>query len=55
MSTLAEIKAAVDKPLPQRQERLWLFLTAKLHDGRAVRLTMSMPPRAGRNVLESHP
>ena len=53
MSTLDEIEAAVDKLPPQQQERLLFFLTARLNNGRTVRLPM--PARAGRNVLDIAP
>ena len=53
MTTLDEIEAAVDKLPPQQQERLLFYLTARLHDGRTVRL--SPPFSAGRNVLEIAP
>ena len=53
MSTLAEIEAAVDQLPSQQQEQLLFFLTARLHNGRTVRLPM--PARAGRNVLDIAP
>ena len=53
MSTLDEIEAAVDKLPPQQQEQLLSFLTARLHDGRTVRLPT--PARAGHNVLDIAP
>ena len=53
MSTLDEIEAAVDQLPPQQQERLLYFLTARLHNGRTVPLSMSA--RAGRSVLDIGP
>ena len=53
MSTLDEIEAAVDKLPPQQQERLLYFLTARLNNGRTVRLPV--PASAGRNVLDIAP